>query len=502
MDALVVGAGPTGLLMGVELARHGLECRVIDRDEHGATESRALAIQARTVEVFDDLGVADEALARGLKAAGVNMWSGSGERLAHITFDAMDGPYPFVLDLPQSETEALLERRLNALGVQVERRTELVGFEQDTDKVTATLGSPTGEETVRTHWLLGCDGAHSAVRHVLGIGFAGETVDVDWGLADVVVEWPLADREMHMFLSEEGLMAAFPMPEGRWRLICEMGPAGDGPAPSPDLDFFTETARRRSGESRVEVSDPRWLAAFRVNERQASEVREGRCFIAGDAAHVHSPAGGQGMNTGLQDAYNLAWKLALVHRGRAPDWILDTYELERRPVATRVVKLTSAMFKAALLRSEAAQRLRDAVIRHLAGLAPVQRRMLHTISERDINYRDSPLVAEHRRPLRAPHAGDLAPDAGPSLRAALHGTAHVLLVFDEQAQPGEIEAAYPGVLETHVFADRDAHEAYGGAALCLVRPDGYIGYISGDADEAALRGYLDRMLIPAASADQ
>jgi 2-polyprenyl-6-methoxyphenol hydroxylase-like FAD-dependent oxidoreductase len=495
MDALVVGAGPTGLLMGAELARHGLACRVIDRDEHGATESRALAIQARTVEVFDDLGIADEALARGLHAGGINMWSGSGERLAHISFDAMDGPYPFVLDLPQSDTEALLERHLNDLGVQVERRTELVGFEQDAGEVTATLRTPTGDETVRTPWLLGCDGAHSAVRHGLGIGFEGESVDLDWGLADVAMQWSLEPREMHMFLSEEGLVAAFPMPEGRWRLICEMGAAGDGPPPSPDLAFFSETVRRRSGESGAEVTDPRWLAAFRVSERQASEVREGRCFIAGDAAHVHSPAGGQGMNTGLQDAYNLAWKLALVQRGRAPEWVLDTYELERRPVATRVVKMTSVMFKAALVRSEAAQRLRDAVIRHLAGLAPVQRRLLHGVSERDINYRDSPLVSEHHRPLRAPHAGDLAPDAGPSLRAALRGTAHVLLVFDDRAEPGDVEAAYPGVLETHVFADPDAHEAYGGAALCLVRPDGYIGYISGDADEGALLGYLDKVLV-------
>src|SRR6266511_2869652 len=382
MDALVVGAGPTGLLMGVELARHGLDCRVIDRDEHAATESRALAIQARTIEVFDDIGIVDDALARGLRAAGVNMWSGDGERLAHITFDAMDGPYPFVLDLPQSETEALLERRLNGLGVQVERRSELVTFEQDADGVTATVRSPAGEETVRTPWLLGCDGAHSAVRHGLGIGFEGETVDIDWGLADVFVRLPLDHREMHMFLSEDGLVAAFPMPEGRWRLICEMGPAGDGPPPNPDLAFFAETLRHRSGESGAEVSDPRWLAAFRVSERQASDVRDGRCFIAGDAAHLHSPAGGQGMNTGLQDAYNLAWKLALVQRGRASEWVLDTYELERRPVATRVVKLTSAMFKAALIRSEAGQRLRDAVVRHLAPLAPVQRRVLHGVSER------------------------------------------------------------------------------------------------------------------------
>jgi 2-polyprenyl-6-methoxyphenol hydroxylase-like FAD-dependent oxidoreductase len=498
MDALVVGAGPTGLLMAAELARHGLECRVIDRDEHAAAESRALAIQARTVELLDDLGLADEFLRRGLRAAGVNMWAPDGQRLVHIPFEEMGGPFPFVLALPQADTEALLARHLESLGVRVERRHELVGFEQDAGAVSATIRSPAGEETVQTPWLVGCDGAHSAVRHALGIAFEGETVDLDWGLADVAMRWPLAGEEMHMFLGEDGIMAAFPMPEGRWRLICEIGPAGDEEPPSPDLAFFADAVRHRSGHADAEVSDPRWLAAFRVSERQAAGVRDRRAFIVGDAAHVHSPAGGQGMNTGLQDAYNLGWKLALVQRGRAPAALLDTYELERRPVAARVVKLTSALFRAGLIRSPAGQRLRDAFLRHVASLAPLQRRMANAVSERDINYRDSPIVAEHHRPLRAPHAGDLAPDAGPSLRAALRGTAHVLLVFDEQAKPGEIEAAYPGVRETHAFADPDAREAYGGAALCLVRPDGYIGYISGDTDEAALRAYLETVLIPPA----
>jgi 2-polyprenyl-6-methoxyphenol hydroxylase-like FAD-dependent oxidoreductase len=484
--------------MAAELARHGLDCRVINRDEHGATESRALAIQARIVELLDDLGLADEFLRRGLRAAGMSMWSPDGERLVHLPFERMGGPFPFVLDLPQAETEALLASHLESLGVGVERQHELAGFEQDASGVTATIRSPGGEETVQTPWLIGCDGSHSTVRHGLGIAFEGETVDLDWGLADVVVRWPLAADEMHMFLGEQGIMAAFPMPEGRWRLICEIGPAGGEAPASPDLGFFADAVHRRSGHADAAVSDPRWLAAFRVNERQAASVRNRRAFIVGDAAHVHSPAGGQGMNTGLQDAYNLAWKLALVQRSRAPEALLDTYELERRPVAARVVKLTSALFRAGLIHSPAGQRLRDAFLRHVASLAPLQRRMAHAVSERDINYRDSPIVAEHHRPLHAPHAGDLAPDAGPELRAALRGTAHVLLVLDDDA-PSDLAAGYDGLVETHVVTDPEAREAFGGAKLCLVRPDGYIAYVSGDADEAALRGYLDSVLIPPAS---
>ncbi|MFL5838366.1 MAG: FAD-dependent monooxygenase [Solirubrobacteraceae bacterium] len=493
MDALVVGAGPTGLLMAAELARHGLQVRVIDRDEHAAIESRALAIHARTVELLDDLGLAGTFVARGLRASGVSMWSSSGERLIHIAFDEIGGPFPFVLDLPQSATEALLERHLRELGVAVERRTELAAFEQDSGCVRATLRSPAGEEAVEVPWVIGCDGAHSSVRHGLAIGFEGSTVELDWGLADVAVQWPLAADEMHMFLLEDGLLAAFPMPEGRWRLIAEIGPSGAREPPStPDLDVFAAYLGR-AGHPEARMADPRWLAAFRVNERQASHVRDRRAFIAGDAAHVHSPAGGQGMNTGLQDAYNLAWKLALVERGHAPAALLDTYETERWPVAERVVKQTSALFRMGLVRGPAARRLRDAVLRHVAALAPVQRRLLQSISERDVNYRDSPIVAEYRRPHDAPRAGDLVPDADPHMRGALRGIEHVLLTFGDEPVAELIAKEYRGLVRA--AAVPSARKAFGGASLCLVRPDGYVGFIAGETDEAALRGYLDRVLI-------
>ena len=491
MDALVVGAGPTGLLMAAELARHGLEARVIDRDEHGATESRALAIQARTVELLDDLGLADAFLERGLRASGMTVWSGSGERIVHVDFAEIGGRFPFVLDLPQSETEALLASHLEDLGGRVERRTELVAFEQQPGAVRATLRTPAGEDAVEVPWLIGCDGGHSTVRHALGIAFAGRSVALDWGLADVALDWSLEGGQMHLFLLSDGLAAAFPMPERRWRLICELGTADEAaPPPRPDLDFFAGYLRR-CGHPDAEVRDPRWLSSFRVNERQTAHIRDRRAFLVGDAAHVHSPAGGQGMNTGLQDAYNLAWKLALVQRGQAPPSLLDTYELERHPVAERVVKQTSALFRLALLRGSASRRLRDTVLRHVGSLAPVQRQMVHAISERDINYRDSPIVGEHRRPHGAPRPGDLAPEAGPELRAALRGPEHVLLVLD--GDPAPVVERY-GALVRAVSAPA-ARDAYGGAALCLVRPDGYVGYVAGDADGDALRGYLDTVLI-------
>ena len=316
MDVLVAGAGPTGLLMAGELARHGLSCRLIDSNERGATESRALAIQARTIEMLDDLGIADEFLERGLRATKVNLNS-STERLARIDLAEMAGPYPFILDLPQTDTEALLARHAEALGVTVERRHELTTFTQESDGVTATIRSPAGEETVTVPWLVGCDGSHSTVRHGLAIGFAGETVDLDYGLADVVVRWPLADDELHLFLLDDGLLACFPMPGGRWRLIAEMGATTGDHAETPEVAYFVDYLRR-AGHPEAEVHEPRWLAGFRVNERQASSIQDRRAFLVGDASHVHSPAGGQGMNTGLQDAYNLAWKLASSTGERRP----------------------------------------------------------------------------------------------------------------------------------------------------------------------------------------
>lgn len=523
---LVVGAGPTGLMMASELARHGAPCRVIDRSPHATTESRAVGIHARTLEVFDDLGVAEAFLAAGLKVHGLNLY-GDGRRLVHLSLDELHSPYPFVLDLPQSDTERLLAEHLARFGVRVEREVELTAMEQDAGGVSATLRRADGnEEQVRTPWIVGCDGAHSTVRHAVGMPFEGATYDECWGLADVKVQWDLPHDEMHVFFTEDGLLAAFPLPGDRWRLIAETHAAGEpGALPAPTAEEFQEQLARR-GPKGAALSDPIWLAAFRIHHRKAAHYRSGRAFIAGDAMHIHSPAGGQGMNTGLQDAYNLAWKLALVQAGRAPVSLLDSYDAERLPVATTLLKMTDAATKIGTLRNPVTEVIRNRVYPFLAQQEVVQQRIATRVAELDINYRRSPIVAEHLGGFHlpfagvGPRAGDRAPDAGPlrlpdgttgRLFDALRGTQHVALLFPGRGDGldalAEIAAPYADVLRVFRIAEnggrdaelRDAEGAvrqrYAGDAACLyvIRPDGYVGFRSVPPDAGALHGWLARV---------
>jgi 2-polyprenyl-6-methoxyphenol hydroxylase-like FAD-dependent oxidoreductase len=536
--ALVVGAGPTGLLMASELARHGVSCRIIDKGPHATTTSNAIALHARTLEVFEQLGIIEEALAQGLKQHGASIYA-DGERLIHVSFDELDAPYPFILSLPQSETERILGAHLERLGIQVERNVELLGFTQDEQTVAARLRHADGhEETVTTAWLIGCDGAHSAVRHVLNMPFSGSAYPEAFALADVKVRWPLSDDEMHMFLGHDGLLAVFPMRGGRHRLIVERAAeAGEEKMPDPTLEEIQGYLDKFAPAGST-ASDPVWLAAFRTHLRQAAHTRQGRVFLAGDAAHIHSPAGGQGMNTGLQDAYNLAWKLALVHTGQAPASLLDTYESERHPVAESVMRTTDLMMKGATIHSPIAQHIRNRLVPLLVQQDFIQHRLTAQLAELSINYRKSALVAEHLHShfshghvVGGPRAGDRAPDAGPLLRAdgtsarlfeALRGTKHTLLLLadaDHQqaswgrltALAGAIGARYGAQIGIYLVAagstapagdtsgaailldpERALHQRYSavGECLYLIRPDGYIGYRSYPADADSLNDYL------------
>jgi 2-polyprenyl-6-methoxyphenol hydroxylase-like FAD-dependent oxidoreductase len=541
--ALVVGAGPMGLLMAAELARHGVSCRIIDKRPHATTTSNAIALHARTLEVFEQLGIIAEALDQGLKMRGGSIYA-DGQRLIHISFDELDAPYPFILSLPQSETERILGAHLERLGVQVERNVELIGFTQDEQAVTARLRHADGhEETITSAWLIGCDGAHSAVRHALNMSFSGSAYPEAFALADVKLRWPLSDNEMHMFLGQDGLLAVFPMQGGRYRLIVETAEeAGAEKLPDPTLEEIQGYLNKFAPAGST-ASDPVWLAAFRTHLRQAAHTRQGRVFLAGDAAHIHSPAGGQGMNTGLQDAYNLAWKLALVHAGRAPASLLDTYETERHPVAESVMRTSDLMLKGATLHSPIAQHIRNRLVPLLVQQDFIQHRLTTQIAELSINYRKSPIVAEHHQghfnhgPLNGgPRAGDRAPDAGLLLRAdgtsvrlfeARRGTKHTLLLLADAESNAEswgrlaaladqINARYSQQISSYLVAagtaapasvascasvlldpQRALRQRYNAAAECLylIRPDGYIGYRSYPADAASLNDYLKQLFL-------
>ncbi len=539
--ALVVGAGPTGLMMAAELARHGVPCRIIDKLPHATTTSKALALHARTLEVFEQIGIIEEVLNQGLKLHGMSIHA-DGHRIMHISLDDLHGPYPFVLSLPQSETERILGKHLERLGIQVERQVELVSFTQDEQAVTAILRHADGcEETVTPPWLIGCDGAHSAVRHILHIPFNGAPYPEAFALADVHMQWPLPDDEAYIFLQQEGLLAVFPMRGGRHRLIVEMAAeAGDEQMPDPTLEDIQRYLNTFAPAGSI-ASDPAWLAAFRSHLRHAERTRQGRVFLAGDAAHIHSPAGGQGMNTGLQDAYNLAWKLALVNAGHAPASLLDTYQIERQPVAESVMRMSDLMIKGATLRSPITQQIRNRLVPLLVQQDFIQQRITSQIAELSINYRKSPIVAEHHSGhfsrghlIGGPRAGDRAPDAGPLPRAngtttrlfeILRSTRHTLLLLADAgsdsatyqrlaALADEINTRYGQQIISYLIAAGDEtpldiasrvpilfdpelalHQRYGAASECLylIRPDGYIAFRSSPADAASLHDYLKQI---------
>jgi 2-polyprenyl-6-methoxyphenol hydroxylase-like FAD-dependent oxidoreductase len=540
---LVVGAGPTGLTMACELARHGVPARVVDKLTGIVPLARATGIHSRTLELFQDLGVVDEILSQGLPVRGVNQFA-NGERLLGERFDSVDSPYPFTIALEQYCTEAALEALLERLGGRVERHTELVSLAERLDGVRATLRHSDGrDEIVETPWLVGCDGAHSRVRHLNHQRFPGETDPHQYAIADVVVEADVASDEIYFFLTDRGPLALFPLPRGRFLVVADLSMPNEGRAEQPTLAEIQALADER-GPPGLRVSDPRWLGYFRINYRLTRHYRHGRTFLAGDAAHIHSLIGGQGMNTGIQDAYNLAWKLALVVQSRAPVALLDSYEPERRAVAEDVVATTRRATDAIEAFRDLSSRDRDRLYRHSftppAELARIQKHR----EELDLDYRRSPICAEHdeRGAGRAsfaggPHAGSQALDAGPlrlgdrqvSLFELLQGPRHSLLVFLPASEEGRKTAAltelagsvarsYGDLIDVYAIGAADPiatdlsppvewvsdpeqtlRRRYGveSAGLYLIRPDAYVGYRSSSAAPGAFREYLERIFVPA-----
>jgi len=356
-QVLIVGAGPVGLTAAAELARYGISVRLIDQSPRPTETSKALVLWSRTLELLDRMGGTQTFLDAGLRAHAASMRSGA-TVLGRAHFDDIPSEYNFALMIPQSETERLLTAKLQSFGVSVERQVTLVGFTQAADGVEARLRHADGrEESVTTKWLIGSDGAHSTVRHGLDVEFHGSAQGDEWLLADVRLEGdaaPPAD-EMGIYLHRDGPLALFPIPGGRARLIADVGKVDpNNPRHDPTLaDCQAMVDQRAGGDFRV--ADPVWLTHFRINERKVSEYRHGRIFLMGDAAHIHSPAGGQGMNTGMQDAINLAWKLAMVVRNQAGAVLLDSYSPERTAVGGMVLRNATRLTDMATLTHPAAQ---------------------------------------------------------------------------------------------------------------------------------------------------
>ncbi|MBM3648784.1 MAG: FAD-binding monooxygenase, partial [Alphaproteobacteria bacterium] len=315
VSVLVAGAGPVGLTMANELARYGVSVRIVDTAAQRTDKSKALVLWPRTLELLDQAGFVDGFLAGGVQCHGAQISTGQ-EVIGRPSFDGIDSRFPYALMIPQSETERVLEEQLEKRGVKVERTVSLERFVDKGGKVEAQLRKAAGgNETLSADWLIGCDGAHSTVRHGLGVAFEGTTQLSDWYLADGQISGLPSEDRLYIYWHKDGILAFFPMGKGRWRMIADLGPAaGDGRHADPTLEEIQGLISLR-GSPNLAIKDPHWLAAFRINERKVKDYRRGRVFLAGDAAHIHSPAGGQGMNTGMQDVFNLAWKLSFVVAG-------------------------------------------------------------------------------------------------------------------------------------------------------------------------------------------
>ena len=370
--------------------------RIIDKTAEPGTTSRALAVSARTLELYRQLGMADALVEGGVKVPGANFWV-QGTRVARLPLDRMgEGltPFPFALIFPQDAHERVLIERLEALGVTVERRTELVRFDQQADGVRATLRRADGaEEICEASYLAGCDGAHSTVREALAIGFPGGTYADIFFVADVDGSGPATNGEIHVDLGRSDFLAVFPLKgTGRVRLV---GTVLERPADEHGDLTFDDVRDRVIGHLKFTIDRVNWFSTYHVHHRVAARFREGRAFLLGDAAHVHSPVGGQGMNTGIGDAVNLAWKLAAVLNGGAADSLLDTYEPERIGFARRLVATTDRVFTMVTDQGPIAWRVRTRlvplVVPLLFRLAAVRRFLFRTVSQIGVNYRDSPL---------------------------------------------------------------------------------------------------------------
>jgi len=508
-DVLIVGGGPTGLMLANQLGRRGIRAMTVDRHSGPAQQTRAMAVHARTLEIYSKLGIAERALELGKQGGAANMWA-KGKLRARIPIGDMGkslSPFPFVLMLGQDDNERIMGERLREWGMAVQWNTELLSFEQSADRVAATLKNPDGTaRAITASYMAGCDGGRSTVRERSGITFPGAPYEHVFFVADTEATGSMVPGELNVYLLRDGFHLFFPMRgTDRWRVI---GILPEHLREKQDVTF-EETIPSLQKEAGAQLSFKRcsWFSSYRIHHRCAERFREGRCFLLGDAAHVHSPMGGQGMNTGLQDAYNLAWKLALVVSGKADAALLDSYASERIPVAHRLLRTTDRAFTLVVSDSRIAGLFRTQIVARIAAFAMsidrVRRLAFLTISQTGIRYPESPLshtLAD--LPQDAPQAGDRFPwlrlkmsAGGPveDLFGKLDDTRFNLLVFGQAAA----EAPQPGgLLGVHAIPD-ERHNAteltrarIPATSFYLLRPDGHVGLAGTRLESGAVTRYL------------
>jgi 2-polyprenyl-6-methoxyphenol hydroxylase-like FAD-dependent oxidoreductase len=500
-EVLIVGAGPTGLVLALWLKRLGVGVRIIDKTSEPGTTSRALAVHARTLELYRQIGLAEDVVEQGLRFAAINLWA-RGEHAGRIDFSDIGkglSPFPYITIFPQDQHERLLIEHLRRTGVEVERRTQLLGFEERGDRVVARMEREGGTVSeCEAAYIAGCDSAHSKVREVLGIEFPGGTYERMFYVADVELRGPTNDRELHIALDAADLLAVFPMKgENTARLIGTVRRKAEEEE-HHDLTW-DDVSQSVVERMRITVERIHWFSTYRVHHRVAPHFGRGRAFLLGDAAHVHSPVGGQGMNTGIGDAINLSWKLAAVLRRRAKPSLLETYEPERIAFANRLVATTDRVFTLASADGPLARVFRlDAIPRiapRLMARTTVRRFMFRTVSQTRVSYRRSPLSEGKAASVRG---GDRLPWIAPESAGGADNFAPLtsldwqVHVYGEASEDLVATCAKRGLhLHAVPWSEAAGKVGFARGAAYLVRPDGYVALADDVASSRTLELYLD-----------
>lgn len=498
-QVLIVGAGPTGLVLALWLAHLGVKVRIIDKTAGPGTTSRALGVQARTLEFYRQLGFSQEVVDSGIKIAGVNLWL-NGKRAVRVPLLQMGQgltPFPYILMYPQDEHEKLLIRKLSDIGVSVERCTELLRFEEKSAGVVSVLKRRDGsEESFESSYLAGCDGASSTVRRTLTTEFPGGTYSHLFYVADVEASGPPTDKEVHIDLEDADFLAVFPLTrDGHVRVI---GAVKDEVSGDRKNLTFADVRSRPMNNLKLDVKGENWFSTYRVHHRVAAKFRNGRVFILGDAAHLHSPVGAQGMNTGIGDAINLSWKLSMVLKGSAPESILDTFELERIAFARRLVATTDRVFTLATNRGIVSRCVRRGllpfVMPRIISFNAARRALFRTVSQIAIRYRKSPLSSGSAGEI---HGGDRVPwmelAGGGDTHASVTGLIWRAQVYGAPF-PGMAEACRELGIPLEVYSWRPEMQRSGllSGGFYLVRPDGYVALAERNCTAESLRGYFSQ----------
>lgn len=520
-SVLIVGAGPTGLMLTNQLARRGVRPLLIDKNEGPSLRTKALGVQARTLEIYARMGIIERALELGTKAEGAVMWA-NGIKAAEVPLGDIGrdlSPYPFLLILGQDDNERILGDALCKRGGDVHWNTELTGLAQDADGVSATIRRGDGSHVeARADWVAGCDGARSAVRSLCGVPFLGAPYDEVFFVADVLATGPMAPGRLNVFLWRGGFHLFFPMRGAdHWRIAGILPPALRD---RDDVVFesLTPSIRDEVG-ARLDFGECRWFSTYRIHHRRAERFQSGRCFLLGDAAHIHSPVGAQGMNTGLQDAYNLAWKLSLVTSGQAEPALLDTYRLEREPVADRLLRTTDRAFSFLISDQWLAERFRTRILpralRFVMGRTLGRELAFRVISQIGIRYPSSPLSRS---------AGDVggqgvsAGDRFPWMRmrwspggpiedvfSKLDDTRFNLILIGQQ-EATEVGEGFVNLVNVLIVPDTPENRSelerrrIAIPSFHMLRPDGHVGLVGGRFDAKACQDYMrEAIMLRAAS---